>query len=276
VPDQLRSLDVAASITLPPSPSAAVLARRVGAPVRVGFAGPLRGLCFSECVVRRQRGSVHLVDEYLELLRRVVPEAPRARPRVLVGDEQARRLRPELGEAGSYLALAPGAIYGPAKRWSAERFAQAAAQLARAHGLGVVLVGGEGDRETCGEVSRRLAATPALDLSGRTSIAELAAVLAGAALVIANDSGPMHLAAAVGAPVVGVFGSTEPGWTAPLGGAVVTAAPRPECAPCYARRCDIGYGCLTAIAVEQVVAAAGQVLDRPAGSSAAAPREERR
>jgi heptosyltransferase-2 len=159
--------------------------------------------------------------------------------------------------------VAPGATYGPAKRWSAPGFAQVARTLALEHGWRVVVVGGEGDRAPAAAVTAalRVAEGPTVvDLAGTTTVQELAAVLAGARLVIANDSGPMHLAAAVGAPLVGLFGSTEPGWTAPLGGIAVTTEPRPACAPCFERTCDVGYVCLTELDPARVVEASERAL----------------
>jgi heptosyltransferase-2 len=107
-----------------------------------------------------------------------------------------------------------------------------------------------------------VAALPAaVNLCGATDIPALAAVLAGATVVIANDSGPMHLARAVGAPTIGIFGSTEPRWTAPRGGRVMIAVDRPPCAPCYQHTCAIGYVCLTRIPIADVVAAAEEAIE---------------
>jgi heptosyltransferase-2 len=250
---ELKQAGYAAHVTLPSTPSAALFARLVAAPVRTGFDGFGRRLGYTHRYRRRRRGSEHLLAEYQALLALAVPEAPPAEPEVVV-TAAARARAATLTGPGPYAALASGATFGPAKRWPAERFAAAGRALAVERGLRTVLVGGPGDRAVADEVAAAL--PDAVNLCGQTDVPALAAVLAGAAVVIANDSGPMHLARAVGAPTIGIFGSTEPRWTAPRGGRVVIAAERPPCAPCYRHSCAIGYICLTRIPVADVVAAA--------------------
>ena len=252
---ELRATGYEAHVVLPSTPSAALLARLIAAPVRAGFAGPGRGFCFTRTHRRGRRGSAHLLAEYQAVLAQVEPQAPIAEPKVYVSEDARARARALTG-GGDYAVLAPGATFGPAKRWSGERFAELGRRLAAERGVRIVLVGGEGDRETAQDVA---AAIPqAIDLAGRTDLPTLAAVLAGARAVISNDSGPMHLARAVSAPTVGIFGSTEPRWTAPRGGRVVLAAAPPPCAPCYRRTCPIAVQCLARISVEDVQAVVAQ------------------
>jgi heptosyltransferase-2 len=247
-----------ASLTLAPSFSAVLVARAVGAIVRIGFDGPGRRLGFNRRVRRPARGALHLADEFRALVAALGIDARAMAPAVRVNAEAAARMRDLIGRR-DYLVLAPGATYGPAKRWLVERFAEAGERLARRRGWGVVIVGGAGDDRECTAVANALDAS-VINLCAQTSIPELAAVLAGARLLLANDSGPMHLAAAVGTRVVGVFGSSEPAWTAPIGGEFVTCDPRPVCAPCYRRTCDVGYVCMTELGVERVVVAGERAL----------------
>lgn len=272
----LRAERYTAHVVLPSTPSAAVFARLVAAPIRAGFAGPGRRLCFTRTARRGPRGSVHLLDEYRAVLALLEWSVPAAEPAVAVGAAAAVRAA-ELTGYGPYAVLVPGAIFGPTKRWPAAGFAAVGEALAARHGLGLVLVGAAGDRPATAAVRAalgdRLPAAGALDLAGQTDIPTLAAVLARAAVVVSNDSGPMHLARAVGAPTVGIFGSTEPRWTAPRGGSAVVAGERPPCAPCYKRRCPIDFVCLTRIAPEAVLASAEAELGRAhAGSPRAAGR----
>lgn len=266
----LRGERYTAHVVLPSTPSAAVFARLVAAPVRAGFAGAGRGLLLTRRAPRGRRGSAHLLAEYRSILALLGWDVPAAEPDVRVGARVAARAAELAGEK-PYAALAPGATFGPTKRWPADRFAATGAALAARHEFVIVLVGARGDdRETAAVGAALATCVPApevVDLTGRTDIPTLAAVLAGAAVVIANDSGPMHLARAVGTPTVGIFGSTEPGWTAPRGGSVAIAAARPPCAPCYRRRCPIDLVCLTRIEASAVLAAAESELGlRPSRS----------
>jgi heptosyltransferase-2 len=272
----LRAERYAAHVVLPSTPSAAVFARLVSAPLRAGFAGPGRRLCFTRCARRGPRGSAHLLEEYRRVLALLDWNVPAAEPAGVVGAAAAARAA-ELTGPGPYAVLVPGAIFGPTKRWPAAGFAASGAALAARHGLGLVLVGAPGDRPATAAVGAALRGSgfPAdgvVDLAGRTDIPTLAAVLAGAAVVVSTDSGPMHLARAVGAPTVGVFGSTEPRWTAPRGGSVVVAPERPPCAPCYQRRCKIDFICLTRIEPDRVTAAAAAELSRAGDDVAGAGR----
>jgi heptosyltransferase-2 len=268
----LRMEGYAAHVVLPSTPSAALFARAVGAPIRAGFAGIGRRILLTHRVRRGPRGSEHLLDEYRRVLAQLDLEVPHSEPEVEVSAEAAAKgralLAAQIGER-RYAVLAPGATFGPTKRWPAERFARVAERLATGPGLAVVLVGGRGDAATGTAVAAALsgaagqhggAQVAVADLTGKTDLADLAAVLQGAAVVVANDSGPLHLARAVGTPAVGIFGSTEPKWTGPRGGRIVIAAERPPCAPCFKRRCGIGFVCLTRIAVDDVAAAAEAAL----------------
>jgi 3-deoxy-D-manno-octulosonic-acid transferase/heptosyltransferase-1 len=141
----------------------------------------------------------------------------------------------------------------PTKLWPEERFALLADRLLERYDVSVVFTGGSGDRP----VTERIVGAmkrPALDLSGRTSLKQLAALYKRARLVVSTDTGPMHLAAAVGTPVVALFGPTAPWRTGPFGpGHHIVRAPAP-CAPCFKRRCDAG-GCMHRISVDRVLAA---------------------
>jgi heptosyltransferase-2 len=248
------------ALVLPPSFSAALAAFVSGSRLRVGHATEARRVLLSHPVPNPGR-TVHLTTQFLDLaavlLRLLgVPIAAARAPALPVHPEErlaAQRLLESRGVTRPYLAVAPGARYGPSKRYPPERFAAAAASLAAAQSCDVVLVGEAADAAATAAVHAALPA--AVDLCGTTSLAALVGVLAGARGVLANDSGTMHLAASLGVPVVGVFGSTDPRWTSPRGERAAFVVHPVKCAPCFAPTCRVDFGCMLGIAPEELVAA---------------------
>ena len=155
----------------------------------------------------------------------------------------------EIGER-PYVVLGPGAAYGPAKRWPAERFV-AIGRRCVSRGLGVLACGAAGERDSAESIARAIG-DQARALAGDTTIEEQLALCAGARVTVSNDSGLAHVAAASGSPTVVVFGSTSSAWTAPLGPRVAIAQRAPVCSPCFQRTCAIGYRCLVAVLVSDV------------------------
>jgi ADP-heptose:LPS heptosyltransferase len=175
-----------------------------------------------------------------------------------LSDWPARAQNTVPGKPLILLGLNPGAEYGPAKRWPAESFAAVAREVCRSYPHCLWLAfGGEGDRALCGDIAR-LAGDRVLNLAGKTSLRELMALLKLCRVVLTNDSGPMHVAAALGTPVVVPFGSTSPELTGPgLPGdarhqLLKSAAP---CSPCFRRECPIDLRCMTGISPERVIEA---------------------
>ena len=279
----LAALGARAMVIFPPSWSARLHASCAGIAERVGLADEEAGMLLTRTAPRGPRGSRHLEDEYLDIVRALgaepVPRRPFTPPAGAIAAATAALARagvdPQAVAAGPRLVLAPGARYGPAKRWAPERFAAAAASWVGTRGAPaaahVLLVGGAEDRADVAAVRAAAPAGPArfVALAGATDLAALTGVLAGADAVLANDSGVAHLAAALGRPTAVVFGSTDPRWTAPRGPAVRVLAEPPTCAPCFRPRCAIPerYRCLRAVSVEAVVAALAALA--PATAAAA-------
>ncbi len=154
-----------------------------------------------------------------------------------------------------WLGLAAGAFFGGAKRWLPARFAAAAERVARGTGARVALLGGPHERPLAEAIAEQMPSRP-LVLAGSTSLGGLAGVLARLRLLLTNDSGPMHLAAALGVPVVAVFGPTDWRETAPYGARQRVMRAATECAPCKLRECPIDHRCMTRVDAEAVAAAA--------------------
>lgn len=151
------------------------------------------------------------------------------------------------------VALAPAAAYGPAKEWPASNFAAAIDLLDSRIGAECVLVGAPSERARCEEVAR-LGHGSTIIAAGETGIGELIALLARCAGFIGNDSGVMHVASALGIPTVGIFGSTNPLRTGPLGKSSRVLWRQLECSPCLARTCRFGhYDCLTQVTANEAV-----------------------
>jgi len=168
----------------------------------------------------------------------------------------------------SFAVLAPGTMW-ETKHWAAENFAAVARHFLR-QGRRVVLVGTDRDRRTCAEVA--LAAPGAVDLAGRTTLSELAALVRRAAICLTNDSGAMHLAVALGRPVVSVFGPSDPLWIGPYRRPESVVAAGVPCAPCYLRelrRCRYGHACMRDVSPETVIERAEGILASPTRTAAA-------
>ncbi len=243
----------------PTSFGAAWRAYRGRARRRHGFATSRRGWLLARKLPGREyRRDRHQVENYRALAGLIGSPAAGDSPQVTVKPswrEEAQREWPRTGALR--VALQPGAKYGPAKRWPAERFAAVARSLL-AEGHSVLVLGGPGDRD---QVARVRDEVPDVSgLSQPVSLGALAALLESADLLITNDTGPMHLAAAVGTRTLALFGSSSPRWTRPWGeGHVVVDHPVP-CAPCFQRTCRIGYGCLTGIEPACVARQAHEML----------------
>jgi len=246
--------DLAFTLTSSLKVAAAMALARI--PVRVGFRGGWRAPFLTRAVVPLPR-SEHQADNYLSLAGRA--GVPRGGPIKWNGarkdrEEVAQFLR-KAGTAGRkpLVALAPGAAYGPAKRWPIPAWAALADILSLGDGMGTVLVGGEGEREQAGAITALSAVKP-LDATGRLSLGGTAALLGRCAGFVSNDSGLMHVGVATGVPTVGIFGSSNPSWTGPRGLRCVAVARPVPCAPCYRRTClpGRGYACLKGITPEEV------------------------
>jgi heptosyltransferase-1 len=184
--------------------------------------------------------------------------APRARPGFRLG------LTPAVVPAvasGPLAVLHPGARW-ESKLWPGAAWAELARGLIRAHGFQVALTGAPGDQDLASSVMAHLGEAEILNLVGRTSLAELAGVLARASLAVTTDTGAMHLAAALGTRVVALFGPTAPWRTGPFGEGHEIVRLDLDCSPCFKRRCPEPR-CLTDLPVAAVMAACEKILSRP-------------
>jgi heptosyltransferase-2 len=179
--------------------------------------------------------------------------------RLSVTSEEANWAQSILG-GGSWLAINPGAAYGSAKRWIPERFAEVGDRLAREFGVRIVLTGGPGEKEIGRDIEKAMQIRP-LNLIGKTTVRQMAAVLSRCRLVVTNDSGPMHVAAAFGVPIVAVFGPTDHTTTHPYAEAFQVVRKDFECAPCLQRQCPTDHRCMNAVTVEDVVSATKNFLN---------------
>ena len=226
---------------LPPSFSSAWMALVSGACERVGYRGDGRRWLLTHSVRRQHPARTqHLVGEYLGLLEQdlaLEDHPPRITPDPDWVDQQLSR--PSLQLPEHYAVLAPGAEYGPAKQWPVAHYRTLAKQLDSP----VVVTGLAQDRELGEQICTDLPHTR--NLCGETSLAELTALLQRADLLVCNDSGTMHLGAALGTPTLGLFGSSSPEWTRPLGPNAEHLSLGLVCSPCFDRTCRFQhYDCL--------------------------------
>ena len=163
-----------------------------------------------------------------------------------------------IGTGPAWIGINPGASYGTAKRWLPERFAAVGDALAR-RGARVVLLGGASERATADAIAGQMLA-PAENLCGRTTLPELVGVLGRLRVLVTNDSGPMHLAAALGVPVVAVFGPTDWRETHPVGQSHRVVRESVHCSPCRLRECPIDHRCMRRVGADRVAAEAGALM----------------
>jgi len=182
---------------------------------------------------------------------------------ITVSDDRKRAARKQLAalDAGAnkpLVLLCPGSVNSRAKRWPAERYAALADELAE-FGATVALIGSPAELEVSEQVVS-LARRPPVLLTGKTSVAEVTALISIADVLVTNDTGPAHIGAAVGTPTLVIFGPTNPLTTRPFGPAGEIVRHPPDCAPCMLRDCPIDHRCMTAITPDEVFARARALI----------------
>jgi heptosyltransferase-2 len=225
-------------------------------PNRWGYATDGRRFLLTRGVRPRPPGkTAHQVRHYLDLLSGLDMKTVAPALSFPLGEEEVRGAEGLLAaqgiSPGSPLAiLNPGGYFGSAKRWPPERFGALAALLQEREQAQVVIVGSQDEAPLAGLIADALGSKPAI-LTGRTSLRQLAAVISLADLFVTNDSGPMHLANALGTPVLALFGPTDPDATAPFQDPSAYLHKAPPCWPCAYRDCPIDHRCMESISPEE-------------------------
>jgi heptosyltransferase-2 len=259
--DELRAQKFDVALLLQNAFDAAWLAWRANIPERIGYARDGRSLLLTKPVRVPKAGEIpaHEKFYYLELLRRAgwVNSLPDESFIAMTVPELKRRRAVEfLVESGARphslrVAVGAGASYGSAKCWPPPRFAELASRLQAQNDADVILFGTAAESAVSNAIAAGMRQPP-IDLTGKTAIADLPAVHSQCHLFIGNDSGAMHVAAAVGLPVVAVFGPTDPLGTAPVTPHCTIVQEEPYCSPCFLRRCPTDHRCMTKITPDMV------------------------
>jgi heptosyltransferase II len=281
------------ALVLPNSPRSAIEVFLAGIPRRIGHARPWRNFFLTETIASRATAvkmhkrseaeirrlvsekpetgsqkpnlpkSAHQIYEYLHLTAALGAKAEPLAPELFVTPEEIEGVSSKFGlkkAAGPVFGLNPGAEYGPAKRWPVEKFIAAAREIQQRAACVWLLFGGENDRPLITQIESAIGCPQStiFNLAGKTSLRELMALLKICHVLLTNDTGPMHVAAALGTPVVVPFGSTSPALTGPgLPGdarnhLLESNAP---CSPCFLRECPIDFRCMKDIEVQRAVTA---------------------
>lgn len=264
---QLRKEAFDAAIILPNSFDSALIPWLAGIPVRLGKSSDGRGLLLTGRYRPDERTPIcHEVEYYLGLLGHFGITGQAAAPFLSTtpaedGEAAALLDRHGIRADDFLLGINPGAAFGSAKRWYPDRFADVARQLSRLKKARVVIFGGPGETDIAAEIEQHLGGV-CLNLAGTTTVRGLMALIRKCSLFVTNDSGPMHIAAAFGVPLVAIFGSTDHATTSPYTERAVVVRKDIECAPCKLRECPIDHRCMKAVTADDVVSAAEQLLEK--------------
>jgi len=291
---KLRAGKFDLALVLPNSPRSAIEPWLAGIPQRIGHARPWRIFFLTQAVAPRAgavkmrkrtaaeiqqlvaadvnrrtdraftsaAATAHQIHEYLHLAAALGASPEPLPPQLFIAPDEieAARQKFDLANISSpVFGLNPGAEYGPAKRWPFERFIAAAQEIQRRTNCVWLLFGGKNDEAAVAQIQSAIGnRQSAINLAGQTSLRELMALLKFCRVLLTNDTGPMHVAAALGTPVVVPFGSTSPELTGPG----FPGDPRQRllksdapCSPCFLRECPIDFRCMNGIGVERVVGA---------------------
>ncbi|HZV89321.1 MAG TPA: lipopolysaccharide heptosyltransferase II [Candidatus Binatus sp.] len=264
---EIRAQKFDVAVLLQNAFEAAWFAWRAAIPERIGYARDGRSLLLTKALPVPKPGEIPAHEQYyyLELLRRAgwldsLPSESFIKLDVPEGNRQsaAEFLRFNGVKPDSLrVAIGAGASYGSAKCWPPDRFAELANRLQAQSGTDIILFGTLAEAPVSSAIAAGMHRAP-IDLTGKTAINDLPALLSQCHLFIGNDSGAMHVAAAVGLPVVAVFGPTDPYGTAPVTPRCSIVQEKPYCSPCFLRRCPTDHRCMTRVTPDAVEAAARQ------------------
>jgi heptosyltransferase-2 len=297
---KLRAGKFDLALVLPNSPRSAMEVFFARIPRRIGYARPWRNFFLTQAVAPRAEAvkmrkrsvgeikkliaenpesrvpnpkiqkSAHQIFEYLNLSAALGANPEPLPPQLFVTPDEVETAKKKFGLekiSNPVFGLNPGAEYGPAKRWPVEKFISAAKEIQRQTNCAWILFGGKSDAALTDQIEsaiRKVAVckdqSAIYNLAGKTSLRELMALLKICRVLLTNDTGPMHVAAALGTPVIVPFGSTSPELTGPIffANAKVLKSDAP-CSPCFLRECPIDFRCMNGIGVERVVEAVLQV-----------------
>lgn len=257
-----RAFDMA--IILPNSFDSALVPWLAGIPVRLGKGSDGRSLLltgrYSEDETQPSR---HEVRYYLNLVRHFGIDGRDVAPHLCTTPTEDHEASALLAGEGilagdRVIAINPGATYGSAKRWYPDRFAEVAQRLAAQWRARIMILGSPGEAGIAADIAQRLGGA-CLNMAGRTTVRELMALIKRSDFMVTNDSGPMHIAAAFGVPLVAVFGPTDHTGTAPYTDRAVIVRRDTACAPCKLRECPTDHCCMTKVSADDVVTAAMQL-----------------
>jgi heptosyltransferase-2 len=293
VAKKLRAENFDLAIVFPNSPRSAIEVFLAKIPRRIGCARPWRNLFLTQAVAprvkavkmhKRSVGEIHAlvaadvnrrtnraftsaatgahqIHEYLHLAAALGANPEPLEPQLFVAPEEIEIAKNKFGLdkiTNPILGLNPGAEYGPAKRWPVEKFIAAAKEIQQRTNCVWILLGGNGDLELCERIESEIQNSKfkIQNFCGKTSLRELMSLLKLCRVLLTNDTGPMHVAAALGTPVVVPFGSTSPELTGPIfsGNSKILKSDAP-CSPCFLRECPIDFRCMNGISFGQVVEA---------------------
>lgn len=262
---ELRPQGYSQAILLPNSFKSALVPWFAGIARRTGWRGEMRYGLLNDMRQLDEQALPLMVQRFAALGQGVNEPLPDRlpAPRLVVDPDQAKRCRQALGLATEppLLALCPGAEFGGAKRWPAAHYAELALHYLQ-RGWQVALFGSANDREVTAAISARCGSHPnCFDLAGRTRLAEAVDLLSLATAVVSNDSGLMHIAAALARPLVVVYGATSPGFTPPLNDNSEVLVSNIDCAPCFQRECPLGHHrCMVELSAGKVVSTLERLL----------------
>ncbi|MCY3804121.1 MAG: lipopolysaccharide heptosyltransferase II [Gammaproteobacteria bacterium] len=252
------------SIVLPRSFKSALIPYFAGIPQRTAYRGEMRYGVVNDMRILDLDVTYKAVERYVNL--GADPSRPQQPleirfPKLQIDEDKRRKAAARLGvsEVTPSVALMPGAEFGPSKRWPAKYFGKLADRFGQ-EGFGVYVFGSAKDHDIGQEVVSASNGS-ARNLCGQTSLEEVVDLLSLASIAITNDSGLMHIASAVGCPVVAIYGSITPEYTPPLSSVARTQYLNLECSPCWQKQCPYGhYNCLRDIAVHRVYESARELL----------------
>jgi heptosyltransferase II len=285
---ELRERRFDAAILFQNAFEAALLTALAGIPLRFGYRRDARGWLLSHALAIDPRlKNLHQSYYYLDLVNRVLSqdrtieaafpsklppsiESP-STPWLVVSPQRKEAARQILRENGisfskPVIGVNPGASFGSAKRWPKERYAALLDQLTKLQENAIVLFGSESELNLAQAIGAGMRHPP-LILSGKTTLSDLIALISCCDLFITNDSGPMHLAAALGVPMLAIFGPTDEIATGPMSGQATVIKKKVECSPCLLRECPIDHRCMTEISIEEVHRQAIRMLQTTRGSA---------